>query len=277
MTAAMYLNEAKNQLDAETPSAANFPEGLRQSSEVLKAMESLPPLSEQIKPHFEKISRGLSSMTKIVGGSTDPRKITPGSLATFLSMKQSSEQDIILPINELNSLVVSRQKYLQSMRDHQLEQLHQLQSTVKLLQDRMKATSAKMGIVKSNTDVLSNRSAGVLAAARDLCPSISDAEYLYFKDIDRFEANCGKWEGVLEDTREQFQLLYENSSLGPHTLSAEQRQLCRNLLEGQKEVLHRVNLEMKSTEQKSNTLVDACGFAEERKPLSAITDGRTNN
>ena len=53
MTAAMYLNEAKNQLDAETPSAANVPEGLRQSSEVLKAMESLPPLSEQIKPHFE--------------------------------------------------------------------------------------------------------------------------------------------------------------------------------------------------------------------------------
>jgi hypothetical protein len=283
MTAAMYLNEARNQLDSEIPATADIPDGLKQSDQVLNAMESIPPLYEQIKPQIEKISNGLSTMTKIVGGSTDPRNITPGNLAIFLSTKQSSEQDVILPLKEMNSLVVSRLKYLGSMRDHQLEQLDQLKTTAKLLQDRMKATSEKMSLVESNTKVLSNRSAGVLATVRDLSPNITEAEYQYFKDIKRFAANCDKWGGTLEDIRGQCRTLSENATANASLdapsirMSTEQKQMCDHLLAGQNEILIGIKLKVKTMEYKRDKVVVACGLEEERKPLSAIADSRTNH
>ena len=283
MTAAMYLNEARNQIESEVSNTSEIQDGSKESNEILSAMESIPPLHELIKPQIEKISNGLSNMTKIVGGSTDPREITPGILATFLSTKQSSEQDIILPLKEMNSLVVSRVKYLRSMKDNQREQLEELKATVKLLQDRMKATSEKMALVQSNTKVLSNRSASILETARDLSPSITEAEHLFFKDVKRIAANCDKWEGAIEEIKGQCASLRVDASATTSSnntltnLTPEQKQMCDTLLEGQNEILKGVKSRVRIMEYKRDKILVACGLEEERKPLNAITDGRANH
>jgi hypothetical protein len=284
MTAAMYLNEARNQIESEVSNTSEIQDGSKESNEVLSAMESIPPLHELIKPQIEKISNGLSNMTKIVGGSTDPREITPGILATFLSTKQSSEQDIILPLKEMNSLVVSRVKYLRSMKDNQREQLKELKATVQLLQDRMKATSEKMALVQSNTKILSNRSASILETARDLSPSITEAEYLFFKDVKRIAANCDKWDGVIEDIKGQCASLRVDASATSTSsnttltnLTPEQKQMCDTLLEGQNEILKGVKSRVRIMEYKRDKILVACGLEEERKPLNAISDGRANH
>jgi len=275
VTAALYLNEAKNQLDMErSDSLLTLSDEARENDEALKAMLSITPLHEQIKPHFDKISTGLSSMSKIIGGSTDPRNITPGTLATFLATKQSSEQNIILPLKELNSLVEARQKYLLTVREHQIEQIEKLKEMVKTLKERMEATNKKKTILEANSNLLSEQSAAVLTTARDLSPGITESERQYFKDIKRYEANCDKYESSVEVLRSEHDKLRQNSHLGVEDigLSGDQANLCQNLLDGQNELLLRVQSEVKMMEKKAETLAVACGLEDERKPLVAISD-----
>ena len=299
MTAAMYLHEAENQIeeeittpstDANTNTTTNMPpDGLQQSNQALRVMESMPPLCEQIKPQIDTISNGLSTMMKIVGGATDPAQITPGSLATFLSTTQSSQQNILLPLREMHALASSRQKYLVTMRDVQLEQVKALKRTAEVLKDRMVATKEKMKLVESNMELLSHRSAGVLETVRDLSPTITEAEREYFKDVQRFAASCDKWENALGDIRGQCKVLAENAaavsaldasasltasaSVSPAIrLTPEQKQMCENLLEGQNEILKGIKVTVKQMENKRDKVVVACGLQEERQPLNAITD-----
>ena len=85
LTAAQYLNEANNSDENTTSAMIAKTDEEREADEALKAMEKVPSLQEQINPLLEKISAGLSGMSKIVGGSTKPQDVTPGTLATFLS------------------------------------------------------------------------------------------------------------------------------------------------------------------------------------------------
>lgn len=281
MTAALYLNEASNQLAADISAVtttqsqpAGFPDAIKESDEALKAMESMPPLHKQIQPLYAQISKGLSNMSKIVGGSTEPRKITPGGLATFLSTKQSTEQDVIIPIKELHALVSARVQYLDSMRQHQISQLKQLQSMVDTLQKRVKDINAKKAAVESNSKMLSDRSAAVLATARELTPNITEAELQYFKDIQRYDVNCDKWEKTLEDIRGEYNTIRSKAEVKGTkiAMSAQQKDLCETLLEGQGELLRQVGSKVKTMEGAMGTIMVANGLEDERKPLAAIAD-----
>jgi hypothetical protein len=94
MTAALYLIEAKKQL--EEVSTTSHSSTIQDSKLALREVESVRPLYQEIKPFFDQVSSGLSNMTKIVGGSTQPKEITAGALATFLAIKQASEQKYYL-------------------------------------------------------------------------------------------------------------------------------------------------------------------------------------
>ena len=280
MTAAIYLNEAKNQLDLEKEMPIEISDAEKESNAALRAMDSVLPLHEQIKPHFDQISSGLSNMSKIVGGSTNPRDASPGMLATFLTTKQSMEQDIVLPLKKMHALVETRQKYLDTIKDHQLKQLQNLQTMVKKLKDQMQTISKKKIMLESNTQLLSERSAAVLAAARDLSPNITEAEHQFFKDVQRYEASCEKYEAALEEIRAQTSSVGKDIKNGVKidvTLTPGQKTLCDQLLDGQHALLQKVKGEVKKMEHKRDKLVVACGFEDERKPLTAITYGIDNN
>lgn len=265
MTAALYLIEAKKQL--EEVSTTSHSSAIQDSNLALREVESVKPLYQEIKPFFDQVSSGLSNMTKIVGGSTQPNEITAGALATFLAIKQASEQNIILPITEMKSLIESRKKYLQSMRDSQIEQVSQLRELLKVLQTRMKANTEKKDVLQSNAGLLSQRSAAILSTVRDLSPSITEAERLYFADIKRYKAKCDKYESTLSELRRQFNALSDEVKQGIENveLNADQLTSCFNLLDGQSDILTRIQTSIAESEEKMERVVTRSGLNDARK------------
>ena len=168
ITAAQYLHEA-SVLDASTsltePKTNN--KAVIESDEALKVMQSMQPLHEQLKPLMTKVVASLSTMGKIVGGQTKPSKANASSIATFISTKEKCEQDIVLPLQEMNELSSNRMNVLKDMHAHQEKQVQQLKNMIDTLRQRMKVTSEKKMIAESNANVLAQRSAAVLAASHD--------------------------------------------------------------------------------------------------------------
>mmetsp|Transcript_11840 Transcript_11840/g.22161 ORF Transcript_11840/g.22161 Transcript_11840/m.22161 type:complete len:919 (+) Transcript_11840:122-2878(+) len=265
MTAAMYLIEAKKQL--EEVSKTTYSSAMKDSSLALREVESIKPLYQEIKPLFDQISSGLSNMTKIVGGSTQPKEITAGALATFLAIKQASEENISLPIKEMKSLIESRKNYLQSMRDSQIEQISQLREMMKVLNNRVKANAEKKDVLESNAGLLSQRSAAVLSTVRDLSPSITEAERLYFADIKRYKTKCDKYESTLSELMRQFNALRDDVKQGIENieLSADQVTSCFTLLDGQSDILKRIQISVGQIEENMETMVALSGLSDVRK------------
>lgn len=275
----MYLNEAKHHLESENSTSLSFSdEAPQEANETLKAMESMKPLYELVKPYFEQVSSGVSNMTKIVGGSTNVRDISPGVLATFLSMKQSSEQDIIIPIKELHSLIETRQRYNESMKQQQLEQVQQIKEKLQKLKAVAKSSSEKRRMLESNTQVLSERSAAALSTAREMSPSLTQAEIAYFKEIDRYQTLYQKHESTLDEIKTRCEPLLASSSADFEEIKIDEDniKIYEDLLADQKAILSSVKEivhPMKSTTKK---VMISNGIEESRPPLSSITGSNTN-
>ena len=238
MTAAQYLNE-DNDIDDNLTRASKSSEE-KESDEALKSLAEVPPLHDNVNPLLKKISTGLSGMSKIVGGSTKPCDITPGILATFLSSKHANEQDIIIPLRELHSLLVSRLPYLKSIRDHQKMQLRRLGEMMNELEERMKQTNEKLTANKTNSKLLSQKSTAILSTAREMAPTLTDAEQAYFKDIQRYDTECCKFEERLKELREQYKVLNDgiDDAIINDDVKQEHLSLCTTLLDSQRQKIN---------------------------------------
>lgn len=240
LTANQYFNEAKN-IESNPLTEANEEE--KQASEALAAMKEVQPLHQQIAPLFEKISSGLSGMSKIVGGNTQPKDINAGTLAAFLSIKQSNENDIIVPLQQLNAIVSSHVQYMQSMYDNQKSQLEGLKKAIETLEQKVKATNDSCEKNESNSKIISQRSADILITIKELSPRITVAEREYFKDIQRFSANAEKLEEKYMDIQNGCKILSKglnDARIELKTkalLTEEHKQHCEALLEGQRQKL----------------------------------------
>lgn len=259
LTAAQYLSEANN-ADNTTDIIVKTNEQ-KEADEALKAVEEIPSLQEEINPLLEKISKGLSGMSKVVGGSTKPHHITPGMLATFLSTKQSNEQDIIVHLRELHVLVTSRLPYLQSIRDHQSLQLSRLDDMIDKLEERMALTNERRKAIETNFKLLGQRSTDVLCTARDLTPTITEAERAYFQDIQRYETDCTKFEEKLNELRINCRALREGvdsiqSDIQMKVeLTKEQVDWCYALLEGKEQKMKESEAIIKSNKVQLNKIL----------------------
>lgn len=266
MTAAQYLNEANNSDTNTTRFTVAKTKEQKEADEALRAMTEVPVLQEQIKPLLEKISLGLSGMSKIVGGSTQPRDITPGTVATFLSTKQSNEQNIILHLRELHEVVTSRLPYLDSVREHQKQQLKRLDDMMNTLGRRMKATNDKRETIENNFKILSQRSTDILSTARELAPTVTKAEREYFKDIKRYESNSSKFEERVTELRQRCKAICEgigNAQIDVQNMrdmNQEQREMCKALLEGQKQKLEESEISIKRDMNQLKAILVARGI-----------------
>lgn len=133
-------------------------------------------------------------MGKIVGGSTAPKDINPGTLAIVISVKERCDKEIALPLKEMNQITASRLIELEDMYKSQISQVSALKETIKLLKDRVKTTSEMIEVAESNAALLSQRSGALLQASQDLRPTITDAEHEYFQLLKRVRAKCEVWE-----------------------------------------------------------------------------------
>jgi chromosome segregation ATPase len=266
LTASQYLNEANNSKNETNQSMIVKSDEEKEADEALMAMEKVPILQEEIQPLLGQISSGLSGMSKIVGGSTEPRNATAGTLATFMSTTQSNEQDIILPLRELHALVSSRLPYLRSMRENQTQQLDRLNKMIKTLEARIKLTNEKRVTIENNSKLLSQKSADVLETARELTPTITEAEREYFKDIQRFGVNCGKFEETFSELRDTCKALCQGVESAQAEIkiktqmTEDQKETCKALLEGQKSKLTESEKAIKRVETQMKKFVAEKGM-----------------
>mmetsp|Transcript_21604 Transcript_21604/g.30259 ORF Transcript_21604/g.30259 Transcript_21604/m.30259 type:complete len:1019 (-) Transcript_21604:60-3116(-) len=260
LTAAQYLREASKNKDIDKSRDLEMIKSKEdiENEKFHNAMEAMPPLYEIIEPLIDKVKTGLSKMGKIVGGSTQPKDVTPGLLATFLTTKQNYEKDVVLPLQELNERTMQRYKYLKQMQKHQVEQARQLQDSIRTFKEGIKLTAERSKVANLNADLLAQRSASVLEATRDLVPTITEAEHKYFTQLSRYSTGCGKWENSVNDIKNRCAALKDsidssvrsNENICKVDLGEEQIQLCQNLLDGEDQLLEQTLRRVKDMESK---------------------------
>ena len=214
ITAAQYLHEA-SKISSENVSERALTvvsSAQTESDEALKAMESVLPLHELIAPLLRDISSGLAGMGKIVGGATRPQDANPGTVATVLDTKTSCEKNVVLPLKELHSLTTARREVLQDMYESQMTQIEELRNMVETLRERMAKSNEKKEQAEENATALAQRSAAVLTAARDLVPTITEAEHQYFTQLKRYDASCKKWQGHIDTMKNRAEKLSDETS-----------------------------------------------------------------
>jgi len=271
VTAAQYLNEASLLGTKETSTPLLLKEhaspSSKTASQALAAMESIPPFYEVSIPLIQKAGVGLSSVGKLVGGSTQPCNIQAGMVATLIDTKSKLERNVVLPLRELFHQITQRTKLLEQMYASQALQLAKLKGQMDVLRQRQKESIELKKMLEGQSALLCQRSAGVLETSRDLLPTITQAEYDYFQQLKRWETTCESREDMV--TRIQadasnltrklsqsaaLQLLSENinEELSPQPqgdisnesrvpgalrcraqLTVEQKNMCQHLLTGQ--------------------------------------------
>ncbi len=277
LTAVQYLNEARSNRESTTEVNARVKsDEEKEADEAVVAIEELPPLHEKISPLLEKISDGLSGMSKMVGGSTEPQNVTPGAVAVFVSTKQTCEQDIIVPLRNLHALISPHIPYLQSLHKHQILQLDRLKGMMQKLEERIGATKKKLLVIDANHNGMSQRSADILVTSRELAPSVTRSEQEYFKDVQRCEANCSKWEQNFTELQARCKVLSQGIKTAQvelkikAELNDDQKETCRVLLEGQRSLLKKSEMTLREAEKKVITLLDYSISADTR-PQSSLT------
>jgi hypothetical protein len=174
------------------------------SEEALRHMESTAPLYEKIAPLMEQIKSGLGGMGKIVGTSTRYTDITPDALSVANNVKERCDKEIVLPLLELKKIVELRQDKLKSVLQGQQDQVAVIKKTVTDLKERMSLIAEKMEISESNAHSLSQRSSYALQAAKDMLPTITEAEYDYFQLLENIEVRCKRDEERIKILNEAF-------------------------------------------------------------------------
>ena len=258
VTASTYLSQAARLFQAVTPKSDDKLSQAARSA--TKALESIQLFSDIVSPLIQEISKGLTSMGRLVGSTTQPCDADGTTVATLLECMTKLEEKVALPLKELYVVTRSREKQILGFYDKQKEQLKNLLHTGKVLQERMTVLEKKAASINENDEALSQRTASVLAASRALLPKITEKELDFFTQLKRWDNQCGVWE---EKTRKAKTVACGICvSMKPNTplafeLPDSLKQMCQNLLAGEEALLSKNKARLENLEKKIEYMVDA--------------------
>jgi DNA repair exonuclease SbcCD ATPase subunit len=228
-------------------------------------VEETKPLYEVLKPLTERVNAGLSGMSKIVGGATAQKDINAATLATFLSVKERCEKDVMLPLREMNEISASRVKTIQEMYKSQVSQIEALNTSLKTLKERMSASAEQLETAEANARILAQRSSSLIQACQDLQPSLSHAEVEFIQFVKRLDAKCQVYEDSVEQLAKAAHEITRSLPPGhkmPHVgLSKREIDSCHDLLKGQELMMDRSVETMKKTSDMLNKIESATGLS----------------
>jgi len=197
VTAAHCLHETSELLEAKSVQTI----AVHYDDKAMEALENVQPLHEVLQPLVSKICDGLSKMGKIVGGATLPKNVGPENLAVFLDTQHSCEINVIMPMEEISKVLGARRELLKEMHNRQAAELKRLSDMLVAFKQNYDANLERVVHLEANASILAKRSSAVLTATRDLSPQITDAEAAYFKELQRYETSCSKWQGTVEQIK----------------------------------------------------------------------------
>jgi hypothetical protein len=152
------------------------------------------PLFIGLQPLVEKIQTGLSNMGRFVGSDTSYINISPDTLAVALKTKKVCDNEIVLPILELKSMLEKHRNNLNATLVEQEVQLNIAKENINNMKKRISAMSELMETANQNAVLLAERSLAVFHTCQKLLPTITQAEYDFFQMIKRMHIKCMQME-----------------------------------------------------------------------------------
>lgn len=229
-------------------------------------LKKVKPLNELLQPLIDKVCNGLSKMGKIVGGNTLPKDVQPENLAVFIETQRSCEINIVLPMKEISHIISGRRDLMKEMHDTQAAELDRLSKLLDELKTKYESNRQKVAELEAASSVLVSRSSAVLTATRDLRPQITDAEALYFKDLERYEITCNKWDEEVKRICNEAAISCEAMSAGAIEsgevsclvdLPPDKIEVCHRMLRGEKELLKKAEYKMNHSSAALNQVVSS--------------------
>ncbi|KAL9188347.1 hypothetical protein ACHAXT_006725 [Thalassiosira profunda] len=224
--------------------------------EALELLRRVQPLHELLQPLIDRVCEGLSKMGKIVGGATLPKDAGPETLAVFIETQRSCEANVLHPMEEMAKLLHARRDLLQEMFAHQSAELARLTASLDECKRQYESNRKRLAELESTAAVLAERSSAVLTATRDLRPQITDAEAAYFQDLKRYETSCNKWEGAVDQLRNDAGASCEAISAGAVEggdarclvdMPPEKVEVCHQLLRGEGQMIKQLEQKVKES------------------------------
>ena len=144
--------------------------------------------------------------------------------------------------------------YNQEMYNHQSSELVRLTSLLDEFKSKYESNLKRVVALESKAAILAERSSAVLTATRELRPTITDAEAAYFKDLQRYETSCNKWESTVSRLEKESTTSCEAMSAGAIEngdvrclvdLPPQKVEVCHKLLGGEAQILKKLETKVK--------------------------------
>lgn len=258
VTAAHCLHRTSEQMMAKSvPSHASH-DASQVDDKALEALKIVKPLHEILHPMVTKVCDGISKLGKIVGGATLPKDAGPENIAVFLDTQHSCEVNVLMPMEEMSKVLSARRELLKEMYDHQSVELVRLSELLTALKQKNESNHEHVLKLETNASILAKRSSAVLTATRDLRPQITDAEAEYFKELQRYETSCRKWEGTVDQIQKDASSSCDIMSAGAIEngdvlclvdLPPAKIEYCQKLLRGEGKMLHQIEKDVKKSSE----------------------------
>lgn len=231
-------------------------------SNELAVLQQTAPLTEIAIPLIEKIKSGLLSMRKIAGSATPVEKITPELLAAAAQIKEQSDKDVVMPIIELNEYVASKKQELPVAFNNLVAQLNTLREMHAQVKQGEASIEEKLKTISANADALSQRSSSVLQSATDLLPTITQAEYDYFQELQRLNSRTKQWKEQLDRIKDKVSSLDTSSgtNMGKLEIAPECIDQLNAMLDASDLKMKKYSTRLKDVEDRVDVLAAVAGW-----------------
>lgn len=267
VTASKYLSQVSRLAEEQRQKLSQGEEKILMAAKVAtKTLQSIPEFSPEVAPLIQKVSKGLSSMGRLVGSSTKPCDSDGTTVATLLECKTSLEENVVVPLKELYTVTSSREKQLMVLHDVQKQQLEQLVSMANSVKEHMVLLEEKVAEISKKDEMLSHRAASILEASRGVVPKITDNELEYFTQLKRWEKQSESWEGQVKQLKASIENLKASRGEAGSTadkspffsiqLSNSLQQMCQDLLAGQEVLLKDCKSRLDDLEGKAQQIIE---------------------
>jgi archaellum component FlaC len=276
LTETRQLQEMEAIGDSSNERLAISSQATASSNKELQVLHDTAPLVDIAQPLMEKAASGLRGLTKIVGSATPVDKITPDLLAAAAQVKEQIDKEVMLPIMELNEHVKARKREIAVMFNNQMAQLAALKDMLATLKKGEASILEKSQVVSSNAESLAKRSGSVLQSANDLLPTITQAEYDYFQELERLQERIKHWQEQKDRLARKAASLRDSAENGTNNgildIPGTQRSNLHDMLKGSDSRMKRYAARLSEAEIRVDELAAAAGW--DRDPHGPVAENQ---
>eukprot|EP00980_Cylindrotheca_fusiformis_P000167 scaffold26_cov117-Cylindrotheca_fusiformis.AAC.8 len=263
---AVNLTDARQRHEMEALDENEEETGGRTSSadKHLQVLQDIRPLYEIIEPLGKKVTAGLGKLTKIVGSETPIEAVTPEQLVAAASIKETCDEEIMMPVLEIREHIKARKKDLTVMHHNLKAQLAAIKDSLSKLRERNSVLQEKAAVADTNALSLAQRGADLLQSTSDLMPTISQSEFNYFQELNKLDGKTKKWKQEMELLKGRVdnlqQTAYSDTMDIEIDAAPDQKQDLKTMQDACEQSIFKYRQRLDVAEEKVDSLADIAGI-----------------